>query len=334
MRQSDPRSDEFRRPDSPLFVFPLLQISVITNGMDSQLTDSANSAASYNSGHKGFVNALNVNADTSPDTLDDPKVETIAELLRRKRPNTCIGVVTTAEVQDATPAAVFAHTRRRSDKAMITVQNLEQTFKNWVPPPAQVDVLMGGGGAYFCNGTSKCKPYKARDMYAEYQSKGYKLVTTTPELQNYNSNDKLLAIFTLNNMDTWIDRVLLTDNLGMTNSSPKGEASTNYLQAGLELMTAKAIETMDKRCSDGWFLMAEAASVDKSMHPQDYQRGLADLLELDRSVKYVKEYSAKKGGNTLVMVTADHSQAYDVFGSVDTGGFDLTHAGRALLNLF
>jgi alkaline phosphatase len=82
---------------------------------------------------------------------------------------------------------------------------------------------------------------------------------------------------------------------------------------------------MDARCSDGWYLSVEAASVDKAMHPLDYQRGLADLLEMDRAVKIAKDYSAKNGDNTLVMITADHSQAYDVFGSVDTG---------ALLGLF
>ena len=221
---------------------------VITNGMDSMITDSANSAASFNNGHKGFINSLNVNADTSPDTLDDPKIETIAEILRRKRPNTCIGVVSTAEIQDATPAAVFAHTRRRGDKAVITVQNLEQTFEDWVPPPAQVDVLFGGGGAYFCNGTRTCRSYKSRDVYADYAAQGYKLVTTTPELeQHVPKGEKVLGIFAANNLDTWIDRVLLNSNLGATNSSPFGEASTNYQQAGLELMTAKAVSLVHLR---------------------------------------------------------------------------------------
>ena len=34
---------------------------------------------------------------------------------------------------------------------------------------------------------------------------------------------------------------------------------------------------MDKRCKDGWFLMAEGASVDKAMHPLDFDRGLSDV---------------------------------------------------------
>lgn len=42
-------------------------------------------------------------------------------------------------------------------------------------------------------------------------------------------------------------------------------------------MVMKAVEVMDKRCKDGWFLMAEGASIDKSMHPMDFDRGLADV---------------------------------------------------------
>ena len=95
---------------------------IATNGLDSMITDSANSAAAYMSGQKGWVNSLNVYADTSSPTLDDAKVETIAEYIRRTRPGMCIGVVTTAAVQDATPASVWSHTRRRSDFPIITDQ--------------------------------------------------------------------------------------------------------------------------------------------------------------------------------------------------------------------
>lgn len=121
-----------------------------TNGYDSIVTDSANSAAAYASGHKGPVNSLNVYGDTSSSTLDDCKVEVIAELASRKYGSDFgIGVVTTSEIQDATPAAFFAHTRRRGDKAEITRQFLEG-FNNggWSTNP-EIDVLLGGGGSYF-----------------------------------------------------------------------------------------------------------------------------------------------------------------------------------------
>ena len=34
---------------------------------------------------------------------------------------------------------------------------------------------------------------------------------------------------------------------------------------------------MSNKCSDGFFLLSEAASIDKSMHAFDYERGLGDV---------------------------------------------------------
>jgi alkaline phosphatase len=89
-------------------------------------------------------------------------------------------------------------------------------------------------------------------------------------------------------------------------------------------MTIKAIEVMSSKCSDGFFLLAEAALIDKSMHAIDYDRGLAEILELDRTVKAVKDWadSNKSKGETGIIVTADHAQAFDVYGSVDTEYFN------------
>ena len=89
-------------------------------------------------GHKSSVNALGVYADRTPDSLDDPKQETIAELLRRTTGKS-IGVVSDAEIEDATPASVVGHTRRRADKAEIV-----DMFYSVKP-----DVIIGGGSAYF-----------------------------------------------------------------------------------------------------------------------------------------------------------------------------------------
>ncbi|MGO7733695.1 alkaline phosphatase, partial [Rhizobium johnstonii] len=77
-----------------------------TNAVD---TDSANTMSAYITGHKKAVNAIGVYADRTPASLDDPRVETFAEAVRR-RTRKSIGIVATAEVEDATPAAVVAHT--------------------------------------------------------------------------------------------------------------------------------------------------------------------------------------------------------------------------------
>src|SRR4051794_29328076 len=71
---------------------------VATAGSDSIITDSANSASAYATGHKSAVNALGVYADRTASTLDDPKVENITSLVRRL--GLSVGIVTNTEIQD------------------------------------------------------------------------------------------------------------------------------------------------------------------------------------------------------------------------------------------
>ncbi|KAI8803432.1 alkaline-phosphatase-like protein [Cladochytrium replicatum] len=308
---------------------------IMTNGIDAIITDSANSAHAYTTGHKSWVNALGVYADTSSPTFDDPKVETIAEIIRRERPNMCIGVVTTAEIQDATPAAVWSHTRSRNDKADITRQQIygwpsAKYNYTWDAKAVKADVLMGGGGEFFCanvNATSGglvkfCNPYssggKPVDVYNEYKTKfNYTIVSNANELAAYNGTGPLLGIFALNHMDTWIDRNVYTVNTANNaGSDPTGNGGAAGNQPNLDKMTAKAIEVLDKRCTDGFFLLVEGASIDKAMHPLDFDRGLADVLELDATVKVVTDYAATNN-QTAIFLTADHAQGYDVAGTVD-----------------
>ena len=97
---------------------------VATAGSDSIITDSANSASAYSTGHKSAVNAMGVYPDRTADPFDDPKVETISNLVRR-RGGMSVGVITNTEIQDATPAAMLAHTRRRATYDEITAQYFE-----------------------------------------------------------------------------------------------------------------------------------------------------------------------------------------------------------------
>src|SRR5262245_51158557 len=111
---------------------------VATAGSDSIITDSANSASAYATGHKAAVNAMGVYADRTRDPLDDPRVETITSLVKR-RLGLAVGIVTNTEIEDATPAAMVAHTRRRAEYDPI----VDQFFA------AKPDVIMGGGAANF-----------------------------------------------------------------------------------------------------------------------------------------------------------------------------------------
>lgn len=68
----------------------------MSHSVDSYITDSANSATAIYSGMKSRVNALNVYVDSSPNSFDDPKRETFAEIFKRHNPHGKVGMVSTA----------------------------------------------------------------------------------------------------------------------------------------------------------------------------------------------------------------------------------------------
>ena len=128
--------------------------------------------AAYATGHKTAVNAMGVYADRTASPFDDPKVETIASLAKR-RLDLAIGIVTNTEVEDATPAAMIAHTRRRAAYDEIVAQFFA----------AKPDVLMGGGAAQFpAEGRAGLKRKDDIDYVAKFRDAGYRVATTASEL--------------------------------------------------------------------------------------------------------------------------------------------------------
>lgn len=85
----------------------------------------------------------------------------------------------------------------------------------------------------------------------------------------------------------WLDRNVLKSNLAGQKNSPTGDGTDATDQPGLKDMTLKAIEILQTRSkkNEGWFLMSEAASIDKMMHVLDYDRALGELLELDDTIR-------------------------------------------------
>ncbi|EJD44547.1 putative alkaline phosphatase [Auricularia subglabra TFB-10046 SS5] len=294
----------------------------MTHSIDSFITDSANSATALNTGHKSSVNALNVYADSSPDPQDDPKVETLAEMFRRVK-NGLIGIVTTAFVADATPAAIVAHTRDRDQAGPIidTFLRGEQNY-SW-PGVRGVDVLFGGGAENFLPGAAS---FEGKDYYAEFAKAGYSVVHDNAGLQKIDKRKKALGIFSVSNMAKWVDRKVKTQNLKGQQNSPTGDKTDALDQPGLKEMTLKAIDILHARSkadkNQGWYLMSEAASIGeyKMMHVLDYHRALGELLELDDAVRASIAHLKKLGiyDDTLIVVTADHGHGFDVFGGVDT----------------
>jgi alkaline phosphatase len=268
-----------------------------TSATDAVATDSANTMSAYMTGHKTAVNAIGVYADRTPASLDDPKVETIAEAMRRQTKKS-IGIISTAELQDATPAAVVAHTRKRGDKADI----------NGMLFDVKPDVLLGGGSAYFLpQATAGSKRKDDKDYIALFKEAGYTLATSKAELATAagTNTGKILGLFHTGNMDTALDREFLK----------KGTTAKFPDQPGLVEMTKVALGELSKN-PDGFFLMVEAANVDKMSHPLDWDRAVVDTIEFDKAVGVAREFAAKNP-DTLIVVTGDHTHGVSIIGTVD-----------------
>ncbi|KAJ8503406.1 hypothetical protein ONZ45_g10884 [Pleurotus djamor] len=294
----------------------------MTHSIDSFITDSANSASALYTGHKTSVSALNVYADSSKTPFDDPKFETIAELFRRKRGG-ALGMVSTAYIADATPAALCSHTRERGQSAAIIYEYLNgpaalnSTFP-WPTSCEGPDVVFGGGAEQFIPGSGSPN---GTDYYKAFQAKGYNVVYDKTQLASTSTRKKTLGIFSKSNMAKWLDRNVYPENLKGRGDHPTGDGTDATNQPGLKDMTLKAIDILKARSNGkGFFMMSEAASIDKMMHVLDYDRALGELLELDDTIRATIAHLKKIGElkDTLIVVTADHGHGFDVFGGADT----------------
>ncbi|XIA65594.1 alkaline phosphatase [Bradyrhizobium sp. TZ2] len=272
---------------------------VATAGSDSIITDSANAASAYATGHKTAVNAMGVYADRTASPFDDPRVETIASLAKR-RLNMGIGIVTNTEVEDATPAAMVAHTRRRAAYDEI----VEQLFA------ARPDVLMGGGSANFLpQGAAGSKRKDDIDYLARFREAGYPVVTTKTELDAVNGKSdtrKLLGLFATGNMDGALDRKFLKG--GGVKRFPDQPDLTEQVQTALNVLSKN---------DAGFFLMVESGMIDKYAHLLDMERAVYDTIMLDNAVSLARKWARARVDDTLILVLADHNHPNGLVGTIN-----------------
>lgn len=270
---------------------------VTTSGYDAIVTDSANSASAYATGHKSVVNAMGVYENCTKDPFDDPKVENIIELVKRTR-GMATGIVSTSNITDATPAAMVSHTRRRAEQNFIAQTMLEDYHRP--------DVILGGGSRHFIPMDVPGSKRKDNvDVIKSFEELGYSFSGTKTELENTpQSADKLLGLYQLDNMNVYIDRAVIKNPKVL-----KGFTD----QPGLVEMTEKAIDTLSKN-DNGFFLMVEGACVDKQLHVLDWQRAAYDNIELDKAVGAAQKFAAQNN-DTLIIVVADHAHGASITGT-------------------
>jgi alkaline phosphatase len=271
---------------------------ISTAGTDSIVTDSANSMSAYATGHKSCVNALGVYCARNKNTLEHPKVETIGELLKRKM-DMSVGVITNTEIEDATPAGIVAHTRRRAD-----FNDIVKMFYDVKP-----DVMMGGGSPNFLpKSVNGSKRTDETDYLKLFQEAGYRFAASDKDMKDAAADPKttrLLGLFNTGNVDGALDRRLLK----------KGTVAKFPDQPDLTDQVKTAVTVLSKN-PNGFFLMVESGRIDKYSHSLDAERAIFDTIMLDNAVKYAKDFAAKKN-DTLIIVVGDHAHPVSILGSYD-----------------
>lgn len=269
---------------------------VSTAGTDSIITDSANSMSAYTTGHKSCVNALGVYCAHNKSNEGHPKVETIGTLARRVA-GKAVGIVTNTEIEDATPAGVIAHTRRRADFDRI----VEMFFS------AKPEVMLGGGSANFLP-----KPVGKRsdnkNFLKDFEAAGYKLASTATEMTALAADARtthLLGLFNAGNMDGALDRRILKK--GTVAKFPDQPDLVDELSAALTVLA---------RNDKGFFLAVESGMLDKYTHALDWERAVYDTIMLDNAVAKAKAWAAPRG-DTLIIVVADHTHPVSIIGTYD-----------------
>jgi alkaline phosphatase len=288
-----------------------------TSALDAIITDSAAGASAWETGHKTAVNATGVYPDTSPDALDDPRVETLAELLRRTR-GMSIGIATNSELVDATSASLYGHARDREYETRSAM--LANILDEGLVMP---DVMFGGGARYFLpSSVEGSRRPDDRDMYAEFEAAGYSIINTATELDEMmvaeTQPERVLGVFHRGYMDAWLDRNVLTENVEEFPDQP-----------GLVQTTLAALELLNRN-PNGFFLQVENDYIDSGEHVLDFERTIADAIEFERAIAAAADWVAANAPDTLIVVTADHGFAFDVYGSVDVESFNAADddAGR------
>ena len=298
---------------------------VTTSSLDALVTDSSPGASCYATGNKGANNEEGVFPDnTDSDDLkgkdpesdaffDNPRVENISEFLRRTR-NTNLGLVTTADVTDATPAAFGVHTSNRNASTRIADDFFDRREQTGLT------VLMGGGRQWFQakskGGGRRATPTNAsvnpeRDLVKAFQSAGFAYADSAESLRTVSASRprRLLGLFAQSTMPVALDKL-----------GHGAERVTNVPM--LDDMARAAINSLSAVSPRGFFLMIEGASIDKQAHQEDADRAIWDTIELDRAVGVAKRFAEQTNSDkdpnndTLVVVTADH----------ETSGFSLIGA--------
>jgi alkaline phosphatase len=295
-----------------------------TYSVNQQVADSAATMTALVTGVKTLDGALSV--DARGRTLT-----TLLEIFEQAGRST--GVVTTARLTHATPAACYAHIANRdaeSDDALKSgerekgVIDIARQLVEWGGPGDGLEVALGGGRARFLP-KETADPEDApetgarrdgRDLTKEWTKRSPRAawVWNASQLDAVDAGrtDHLLGLFAPSHMRHEAERA----------SDRGGEPS-------LAQMTLRAIDVL-RRNRRGFFLMVEGGRIDHAHHEGNAYHALSDTSAFAAAVEAARE--ATRATETLIVVTADHSHVMTFGGYPQRGNpiLGLSMSGGAL----
>jgi alkaline phosphatase len=282
-----------------------------TYSSDSITPDSAPTMTAMMTGTNTNAGVLGLDDTTEYNDFngdgDGRRLRTLLE--EAKRRDMRVGVVSTARITHATPAATYAHINNRDNENAIALQALpgDPTYNQALGDG--IDVLFGGGRRHFVPNTltdeeaARGSRSDGRDLRLEFQNAGYTYVDNAAEFNTLSRRSlPVLGLFESSHMEWEYDRP----------SDAGGEPS-------LTAMTLKAIDLLARgqrrrgsNRDNGYFLMVEGGRIDHAHHDGNGFRALHDTQELDQAIGAAAQ--AVDLRDTLIIVSADHSHAFNIVG--------------------
>ncbi|MDY2819415.1 MAG: alkaline phosphatase [Hominisplanchenecus sp.] len=229
--------------------------------------DSASTATSIATGKKTWSGSINVSEDFSE------KYETIAEKLKKQK-DYKIGILSSVNLNHATPAAFYAHQESRNSYYEIGLELIDSNFD-----------YFAGGGLKKTTGEEGDK----EDLYTLAEKAGYKVVKTQAEAEALTAED---------------GKAIVIDEHLADSDAMAYELDRQDDEWGLADYVEKGIEVLDN--DNGFFMMVEGGKVDWACHANDAASTIADTIALDNAVEKAVKFYEEHPDETLILVTGDH----------------------------
>lgn len=242
--------------------------SAVTYDSNSFAPDSASTATSIATGYKTYSGSINV------DETGTVKYETIAEKLHEQK-GYSVGVITSVNLNHATPAALYAHQASRSSYYEIGLEMIASDFE-----------YFAGGGLLSPTGSEGDQ----EDLYALAAEAGYTVTRTQADAEKVGADTEKAIL---------IDEHL-ADSDAMAYEIDRTEdmwSLADYVEKGIEVLSDD---------EDGFFMMCEGGKIDWACHANDAGSTIHDTVALADAVQVAIDFAAEHPEETLILVTGDH----------------------------